>query len=57
MLGALGAVTATTPSEWLLAWIGWRGLFEWHHFLVEGLELRSALLSCADGFGPLRARL
>ena len=29
MLGALGAVTATTPSEWLLAWIGWRGLFEW----------------------------
>jgi MFS family permease len=29
MLGALGAVTATAPSEWLLAWIGWRGLFEW----------------------------
>jgi predicted MFS family arabinose efflux permease len=29
MLGALGAVTATTPAEWLLAWIGWRGLFEW----------------------------
>ena len=29
MLGALGAVTATTPSEWLLPWIGWRGLFEW----------------------------
>ena len=29
MLGALGSVTATTPSEWLLAWIGWRGLFEW----------------------------
>jgi MFS family permease len=28
MLGALGAVTATTPSEWLLPWIGWRGLFE-----------------------------
>lgn len=28
MLGALGAVTATTPSEWLLAWIGWRDLFE-----------------------------
>lgn len=28
MLGALGSVTATTPSEWLLAWIGWRGLFE-----------------------------
>lgn len=29
MLGALGAVTATTPSEWLVAMIGWRGLFEW----------------------------
>ena len=29
MLGALGAVTATTPSEWLVASIGWRGLFEW----------------------------
>jgi MFS family permease len=29
MLGALGAVTATAPSEWLLAWIGWHGLFEW----------------------------
>ena len=28
MVGALGAVTATTPSEWLLAWTGWRGLFE-----------------------------
>ncbi|WP_249780847.1 MFS transporter [Bradyrhizobium sp. dw_78] len=29
MLGALGSVTATTPSEWLLALIGWRGLFAW----------------------------
>jgi sugar phosphate permease len=29
MVGAPGAVTATTPSEWLLPWIGWRGLFEW----------------------------
>jgi MFS family permease len=28
MLGALGAVTATTPSEALLAVVGWRGLFE-----------------------------
>jgi MFS family permease len=27
MLGALGAVTATTPVEALLAWIGWRELF------------------------------
>ena len=28
MLGALGAVTATTPAERLLEWTGWRGLFE-----------------------------
>jgi MFS family permease len=27
MLGALGAVTATSPAELLLAWIGWRQLF------------------------------
>ena len=28
MLGSLGAVTATVPTEWLLNWIGWRSLFE-----------------------------
>jgi len=28
MLGSLGAVTATTPTDWLLGWIGWRSLFE-----------------------------
>jgi MFS family permease len=28
MLGSLGAVTATAPAEWLLDWVGWRGLFE-----------------------------
>ena len=28
MLGSLGAVTATTPTDWLLSWIGWRSLFE-----------------------------
>jgi MFS family permease len=28
MCGALGAVTATVPAEWLLESIGWRGLFE-----------------------------
>ncbi|WP_439406645.1 MFS transporter [Bradyrhizobium sp. DASA03076] len=28
MLGALGAVTATTPTQWLLPYTGWRGLFE-----------------------------
>ncbi|MGY4258114.1 MFS family permease [Bradyrhizobium sp. USDA 4516] len=28
MLGSLGAVTATAPVEHLLAWMGWRQLFE-----------------------------
>jgi MFS family permease len=28
MLGSLGAVTATAPTDWLLDWVGWRGLFE-----------------------------
>jgi MFS family permease len=28
MLGSLGAVTATVPAEHLLAWMGWRPLFE-----------------------------
>ena len=28
MLGSLGAVTATAPAEYLLAWLGWRKLFE-----------------------------
>jgi MFS family permease len=29
MLGTLGAVVATVPTEWLLSHIGWRGLLEW----------------------------
>ena len=28
MLGSLGAVTATAPTDWVLDWIGWRSLFE-----------------------------
>src|SRR4051794_7424695 len=28
MLGSLGAVTATVPAEHLLAWMGWRQLFQ-----------------------------
>lgn len=27
MLGSLGAVAATTPTDWLLNWIGWRNMF------------------------------
>ena len=28
MLGTLGAVAATSPAEWLLPYLGWRGLIE-----------------------------
>jgi predicted MFS family arabinose efflux permease len=28
MLGSLGAITATAPTDWLLTWFGWRSLFE-----------------------------
>ena len=28
MLGSIGAVTATAPTDWLLNWMGWRSLFE-----------------------------
>ena len=38
MIGALGAVTATTPAEWLLRSVGWRGLF---------VTLASATAACA----------
>lgn len=40
MLGAFGAVTATAPTELLLAWTGWRGLFG----LLAVLTAGSALL-------------
>jgi MFS family permease len=40
MLGALGAVTATLPAEYLLTWLGWRELFG----LFAGLSAASAVL-------------
>jgi len=40
MLGALGAVTATVPAEWLMGYAGWRGLFE----LSAAATLAAALL-------------
>lgn len=39
MLGALGAVTATTPVEALLAWTGWRELFLLLAALTAGCAL------------------
>lgn len=44
MFGALGAVTATTPSEWLLAWIGWRGIFEMLVVMTAGAAVVIYLL-------------
>jgi MFS family permease len=40
MLGALGAVTATAPAEWLLEATGWRGLFE----ILAAVTVAAALL-------------
>ncbi|MGE0289402.1 MAG: nitrate/nitrite transporter [Bradyrhizobium sp.] len=37
MLGSLGAVTATVPTDWVLDWIGWRGLFEVLTFATIGI--------------------
>ena len=39
MLGALGAVTATAPAELLVAWMGWRGLFELLAAVTAGCAL------------------
>ena len=40
MLGALGAVTATAPAEFVVLAIGWRGLFA----VLAGLSALAALL-------------
>src|SRR5215813_9035479 len=40
MLGALGAVTATAPAEFIVQSLGWRGLF----VLLAGLSALAALL-------------
>jgi MFS family permease len=40
MLGALGGVTATAPAEWLMSYVGWRGLFE----LLAAATVAAALL-------------
>lgn len=40
MLGAMGAVTATAPAEWLMNYFGWRSLFE----LSAAATLATALL-------------
>jgi len=40
MLGALGAVTATAPAEFIVQSLGWRGLFA----LLAGLSALAALL-------------
>ena len=44
MLGALGAVTATSPAELLLAWIGWRKLFDLFAAVTGGCALMIYLL-------------
>lgn len=66
MLGSLGAVTATAPTDWLLEAVGWRGLFEILTFatvLVSGLiymvvpELVAESETAAIDRKPLTLRL
>lgn len=56
MLGSLGAVTATAPVEHLLAWMGWRQLFE----VLAAATGATAILICVvvpeRGAGPSTAR-
>jgi Major Facilitator Superfamily len=54
LFGALGAVTATIPSEWLLASIGWRGLFE---LLVVTTAGAAAVVYLLVPEVPLRAKM
>jgi MFS family permease len=40
MLGTLGAICATSPAAWLLAYIGWRGLLD----VMAGVTAATALI-------------
>src|SRR5215468_5731583 len=56
MLGALGAVTATAPAEFVVQSVGWRGLFA----ILAGLSALAALLLLftvpeRQGGSPVRA--
>jgi MFS family permease len=56
MLGALGAVTATAPAEFIVQSVGWRGLFA----ILAGLSALAALLLLftvpeRQGGSPVRA--
>jgi len=52
MLGTLGAVTATAPAELLLAWTGWRGLFDLLA-VATARNRRHDLLRRSRGWVPL----
>jgi MFS family permease len=61
MLGALGALTATLPAEFLVVSIGWRGLFELLAIVSAGCALviylvvpeMPAAISGAGGLNPV----
>jgi len=44
MLGALGALTATSPAQLLLAWVGWRTLFALFAVVTAGCSAMIYLL-------------
>jgi MFS family permease len=52
MLGALGAVTATGPAEFIVRWMGWRGLF----VLLAALSAIVALLIISSVPDPTGGR-
>jgi MFS family permease len=52
MFGALGALTATLPAEFLLVSVGWRALFELLAIASAGLR-RPTLLAPGPTFGDL----
>jgi MFS family permease len=61
MLGALGALTATLPAEFLLVSVGWRGLFELLALVSAGCALviylvvpeMPAVISATSGPAPV----
>ncbi|PJG55219.1 MFS transporter [Bradyrhizobium forestalis] len=56
MLGSLGAVTATAPVERLLAWMGWRSLFEILAAATGAIAILIYFVVPERGIVPLTAR-
>jgi MFS family permease len=51
MIGAAGALSATTPAAWVLDWLGWRGLFA---LLAAATSVSALLIDVAVPDMPTR---